>query len=193
LKEYHLGMEIVVATTQETQDDEIMGFCSSLGISCVRGSEVNVFDRYCLAARRYGFQHIIRLTGDNPLPNHKVMVKAMNLHLEERPDLTSTRRIETDGAITRFVPKGSSVDIINSRSLLAVDQNHLSTFEKEHVIPVFFGSGYRVSLLQYVDIPIQELSVDTGQDLDRVSSWAAGFDHIDDLKRYLGYGENETK
>ena len=39
-------IQIVVATTLLTQDDAITTFCDDLKISCFRGSELDVLDRY---------------------------------------------------------------------------------------------------------------------------------------------------
>jgi len=187
LKDFNLDINIVVATSTEKADDKIADFCSQYNISCIRGSETNVFNRYCLAAEHYGFKHIIRLTGDNPLTNYKVLKGSIDLHLLENPDLTSTRRIAKNQEITRFVPKGSSIDILNCQTLLSIDDKNLSAFEREHVIPVFFNREYRVSLLKDLDIPWQNLSIDTLEDLQRISEWVLKFNKTNDLMAWLGY------
>ena len=45
--------KLVVATTEKKADDVIVSECDSLGISCFRGSEDDVLDRYYQAARAF--------------------------------------------------------------------------------------------------------------------------------------------
>jgi len=189
LKKFYLNVEIVVATSSNPLDDEIETFCNRNKINCYRGSEENVFDRFCCISEKFGFEHIIRLTGDNPLPNYKIINSCIKLHSDSVPDLTSTRRILPNKSIKRYVPKGSSVDIINGKTLLGIDQNTLSDFDKEHVIPVFFIDGFKVSILDNVTIYKQPLSVDTLEDLQKVSKYAESLVESNQLLNTLGYKE----
>src|SRR3989338_271938 len=58
---------IIVATTVEKKDLEIVRLVSSLGISVYCGLEEDVLDRYYQAARAFGIRHIARITADYPL------------------------------------------------------------------------------------------------------------------------------
>ena len=172
LEKYNLQAEIVVATSYNPLDDKIVSFCKEHGIKYVRGSEDNVFERFQLAAEKFKIDHIVRLTGDNPLTNYSVIKACLEKHITSQPDLTSTRKVLSDHTVVRFAPKGNSVDVIDCRTLLSIDSNCLSSFQKEHVIPVFFNGRYRVS---YVKINIPEamsFSIDDQNDLERVSQYA---------------------
>lgn len=172
LEKYNLQAEIVVATSHNPLDDKIVFFCKEHGIKYVRGSEDNVFERFQRATENFNFAHIVRLTGDNPLTNYRVIKACLEKHIKNKPDLTSTREILPDHTVVRFVPKGNSVDVINCRTLVSIDSNCLSSFQKEHVIPVFFNGKYRVS---YVKINIPEatsFSIDNQNDFERVSQYA---------------------
>ena len=59
--------ELVLATTINKQDDLLEEFAVRRDISCFRGSENDVLDRYYHAARAFDAQVVVRLTGDNPL------------------------------------------------------------------------------------------------------------------------------
>jgi len=172
LEKYNLHTEIVVATSHNPLDDRIVSFCKEHGIKYVRGSEDNVFERFQRAAENFNFDHIVRLTGDNPLTNYRVIKACLEKHITSQPDLTSTRKVLSDHTVVRFAPKGNSVDVIDCRTLLSIDSNCLNSFQKEHVIPVFFNGKYRVS---YVKINIPEamsFSIDDQNDLERVSQYA---------------------
>lgn len=57
---------IVIATSTLPGDDSVEQFCREKGVLCFRGSESNVLSRYYECAKEQGFDHIVRLTADNP-------------------------------------------------------------------------------------------------------------------------------
>ncbi len=59
--------QIVVATTIGKSDHRIVSFCSRNGVSCFRGSEDDVLDRYYRAAEEFGGDPVVRITADCPL------------------------------------------------------------------------------------------------------------------------------
>src|SRR5579863_6731059 len=59
--------EVVVATTTESADEAIVVFCHEHNVSCFRGSEYDVLDRYYHAAREHSAEVVIRITSDCPL------------------------------------------------------------------------------------------------------------------------------
>lgn len=171
LKTYNLKAEIVVATSNNPLDDKIVSFCKKHEIKYVRGSEDNVFERFQLTAEKFKFDHIVRLTGDNPLTNYRIIKACLEKHIKNEPDLTSTRQILQDHTIDRFTPKGNSIDVIKCNTLLCIDSACLNDFEKEHVIPVYFNGKYRISYVK-INIPHTiSLSIDDQNDLERVSKY----------------------
>jgi spore coat polysaccharide biosynthesis protein SpsF len=171
LRHYDLPYPIIVATSENQLDDSLETFCGLNSIPCVRGSEEDVFGRFCLVAREFDFEHIVRLTGDNPLTHYGILKACIQAHLEAVADLASTRRIRADGSIERFVPKGHSIDVINCETLLSIDWNSLNDFEKEHIIPVFFRGPYRVCYVKSNQIASMSLSVDTIEDFEKVADY----------------------
>lgn len=77
---------IVLATSNLPQDDVVEEFCLSRGITCFRGSELNVLERYFFCARRFGFKHIVRLTADNPFIDVEELDRLIELHLNVESD-----------------------------------------------------------------------------------------------------------
>ena len=59
--------KVIVATSDQKADDRIAHFCQSNGISCFRGSETDVLDRFYQAAKNETPDAVIRITGDCPL------------------------------------------------------------------------------------------------------------------------------
>jgi glutamate-1-semialdehyde 2,1-aminomutase len=65
--------KIVVATTFESNDNPLANHVRSLGYDCEKGSESDLLDRYVTAARAHAADIVIRITGDCPLIDAKLV------------------------------------------------------------------------------------------------------------------------
>ena len=77
---------VVVATSSEPRDDVVATYCKSLEVPCFRGSEHDVLGRYVACARAYEFEHVIRLTADNPFTDIEELDRLIDLHLGDGND-----------------------------------------------------------------------------------------------------------
>jgi spore coat polysaccharide biosynthesis protein SpsF len=80
--------QMVVATTVGARDDLIVQFCNERRAAVFRGSENNVLDRYYRCAMTYGFDHIVRLTADNPFTDIVELDRLIGLHLSLKADFS---------------------------------------------------------------------------------------------------------
>ena len=71
--------KIIVATSQNQQDDEIADYCNENSILCFRGDETNVLRRYYEAAKKFNAYTIVRLTADCPLIDFNIIDTAIGL------------------------------------------------------------------------------------------------------------------
>lgn len=78
----------VVATTVNPLDDLIARFCTERRTEVFRGNEANVLDRYHKCATAYGFDHIVRLTADNPFADIGELDRLIELHLDREADFS---------------------------------------------------------------------------------------------------------
>lgn len=62
----HVDADIILATSDNKQNDKLEGFSDQYGINCFRGSENDVLQRFIDAAEKYGADNIIRVCSDNP-------------------------------------------------------------------------------------------------------------------------------
>ena len=79
---------LVIATVDNQENNKVEVLSRRLGVACFRGSEKNVLERYYLCARKYGFTHIVRLTGDNPFTDIEELDNLIELHLEKGSDFS---------------------------------------------------------------------------------------------------------
>ena len=59
--------KIVIATTNEKNDDAIVSLAKKLNVDYFRGSEEDVLERYYVACYQYKADIVVRLTSDSPL------------------------------------------------------------------------------------------------------------------------------
>jgi spore coat polysaccharide biosynthesis protein SpsF len=74
-----LGVPAVLATTLNPSDDRICELAARLNFPVFRGSENDVLDRFIQAAKKFGFNKIIRVCADNPfldLAGMKTLIEA---------------------------------------------------------------------------------------------------------------------
>src|SRR5579871_1284913 len=79
--------EVVVATTDCAGDDAVVTECARLQISCFRGSEHNVLDRYVRTAEKCGSDLIVRVTADCPLIDPEVVNEVVDACITRQVDL----------------------------------------------------------------------------------------------------------
>ena len=71
--------QIVIATSTLKTDDAIAKWCYSFFIDCYRGSETDVLDRFMGAVETWGGDIIVRLTGDCPFLDPRVIDEVIRL------------------------------------------------------------------------------------------------------------------
>jgi spore coat polysaccharide biosynthesis protein SpsF len=116
--------KIVVATTTNAADTVIEKYCEAHGATCFRGSEFDVLSRYFECARRFDFQHVARLTADNPFVDVEELDRLIALHLEQSSDYASS----LDG-----LPIGVGAEIFARALLERSHEEGRAAHHREHV------------------------------------------------------------
>lgn len=117
---------LVVATTTNNEDDEIETFCNKNKIECFRGSSSDVLSRYALCAKKYNATTIVRITGDNPLIDSKLVDNAIDFFLKGDFDYVANN-------IIRTFPHGLDVEVMSNNALKISDKESTSLRDREHV------------------------------------------------------------
>lgn len=79
-------VKVIVATTTEVKDNEIVKYCENNKVAYFRGSESDVLARYYKCALNYQFDHIVRLTSDNPFTDVIELERLIEYHIEQNND-----------------------------------------------------------------------------------------------------------
>ena len=123
----------IVAIPDNEMDDILFDFLNNLKISCYRGSTFDVLDRYYHCAKQFSFNHIMRITGDNPLIDPKIVNNAIKQYCDSNCDYLTN-------SIDRTFPNGTEVEIFSFNALEIAWKNAKKKSEREHVTPYFYNN-----------------------------------------------------
>jgi len=79
---------IVVATSVSSENDVLVEAAETHGVKTFRGDEDDVLGRLLALCRELGAEHLVRVTGDNPLTDLPLIETLVALHLKEDSDYT---------------------------------------------------------------------------------------------------------
>lgn len=168
----HHEATIVVVTSVQPRDDVIAAWCGAHHVLCFRGSEADVLDRYWRCAEAYGFDHIVRLTADNPFTDIEELDRLIDLHLSGRFDYCHS---------FGQMPLGVGSEIFTRDALARSHAEGLKPNHREHVneyieeMPSLFRVG-RLEVPAAKCAPTLRLTVDTEEDWQRACRLASGYD-----------------
>lgn len=119
---------VVVATSTEPQDDAIANYCDETSVTCFRGSESDVLDRYYEGARAVGADTIVRITADCPLIAPEVIDRVVRRYRESSADYATNILYYT-------YPDGLDVEVFSYGALERAWESAKTNYEREHVTP----------------------------------------------------------
>lgn len=153
---------IMVATTEEEQDDVIVEAAGKLEVAYYRGSGDDALQRYVGASKNIKAKFVVRVTADNPLTDPILMDELVKAHLESGADYT-----HCVGA-----PLGTSTEVVNSEVLETITSIARAPEYREHVTfyLVDHPELFRIHIVDAEQLglhyPEYRLTVDTIEDLE---------------------------
>ena len=167
LKRVKYADRIVIATTVNDTDNQIVNLCKKLDTLYYRGSEEDVLGRYYEAAVEYGGEVIIRITSDCPVIDPEVVDYLINFFANniEKYDYVSN-------TLERSYPKGMDAEITSFDTLKEAHFNAYDPFDREHVTPFIKmrPQQFRLyNILYKADMSRYRWTVDTPADLELIT------------------------
>ena len=127
--------KIILATSTKPSDRRFRQFCNNKNILYFRGPLNNVYLRYCQIIKKYKLKYFLRISGDSPLIDFRIIDKAFKIFKRKK-----NFQIVTN-TFNRSFPKGQSVEIIKSEIIL---KNSVSILKnkiyKEHITKFFYDN-----------------------------------------------------
>jgi spore coat polysaccharide biosynthesis protein SpsF len=149
---------LVVATTTEPADDEIVALCLRLGVDFVRGDAEDCLSRHLAAAAHSGADAIAKIPADCPLIDPQVIdhVLAAWHASEGRYDYLGNLRPAS-------WPDGNDVEVVSLAALRTAGREATDAFDREHTTPYLWSQPERFRC--------GNLSWETGLDYSKTRRW----------------------
>jgi spore coat polysaccharide biosynthesis protein SpsF len=157
--------DVVLATTNRKIDDNLVKFAESQNIKVVRGSHKDVAGRFLQSMDDLDLDGAIRVTGDSPLNNVKLLNFGMKIFQNNKFDLVTNKK-------DRSYPMGMSMEIISKKAMRIAYGNIRSDDHREHVTKYFYENYnlfkiYSVTLKKFNYGNIN-LALDTADDFNKI-------------------------
>ena len=133
VKKAKLVKKIIIATSREKHDDAICQMLGGIGVDFYRGELDDVGYRLLNAAQHYNASAFVRICGDSPFLDWRIVDEAIKLFHSASTDLVSN-------VFHRTFPKGQSVEVINTDALSKLCKTKRSQSEKEHLTKGFYSN-----------------------------------------------------
>ena len=163
--------DLIVATSIDASDDDLVDFLASKDIRVFRGSLSNVFERFFQIIDGCSPVNIIRLTADCPLVMPNLIDNMIAYFDEFKPDYLSNSLVPS-------YPDGLDIEIFSSTTLRELGQIALSEQELEHVtLGIYRRTGlFRImNYSAHTDLSSLRWTVDYFEDLTFVRAVYAHF------------------
>lgn len=161
--------EVILATSDQSQDDVLCDVADRLGVPVFRGLEDDVLKRYVLAAQKFGADVVVRVCADNPLVAPEEVDRIVRHHLRTGADYSFNHR----PALNNQYPDGLGAEVVNLEVLETIDRQTVEPTHREHVTAYIWDhlSDFHVETLvapAAIAGPDIKLDVDTQADLARL-------------------------
>lgn len=143
--------DVVVATSNQKQDDIIAQFAQNFGAEVHRGSETDVLGRLFDAAAAQDADIVVRITADCPLVAPAVLDRVIRVVERGTVDYASNVR-------KRTFPRGLDVEVFTFESFERVHERATDPHHREHVTPYYIENS---NCFELKDVESQEVFNET--------------------------------
>ena len=161
--------KLLIATSNNRSDDELVNFLKKKNYNVFRGSLSNVADRLLKAAQINNSKYFIRISGDSPLIDYKIIDRAIKIFKKNKKNKDLITNV-----FPRSFPSGQSVEIIKTK-ILKENLSKMSKSEKEHVTTFFYKYFKRFRIINFKNFSKfkkkDKMSLDFRSDLTRIKKY----------------------
>lgn len=185
--------KIVIATSIDKTDDQIYEFSKKKNINCVRGSLNNVLSRFEDTLKIYnGYDYVVRVTGDCPIIDPKVLDFYITINSIAETDLISSNF--QSSLLVGYDCKSVKVyDYLFNNCKSLRDKEHVGSFLLK-TKPNFFKKTH-IILPKWLDNLDYKISIDNPEDMKFIQSLYRNYTNdiltsIPSLFQILTYNKN---
>jgi len=155
--------DIIVATTTDKADEEIVRLAEKENVKWFRGSVNDVLERYYLAAKENDLDIVVRVTSDCPCIDSEIVDFLVEKHLKAGVDYTFNDLPAT-------YPRGLDAEILKFSALEESYKEAKKDFDREHVSPYIYKTNPKAFRIQTLKAPANltdpeiRVTIDTQED-----------------------------
>ncbi len=155
--------KIIIATSTHKSDFKLVNYLKRNNILFFKGNLNNVAKRLLDCANKHNSKFFIRISGDSPFIDYKLINKAINIFNKNKSFDIITN------VFPRTFPKGMSIELIRT-SILKNNLKLMTSLEKEHVTKYFYDNVRKFKIYNFrTRKKISEhFAIDTPNDLKRL-------------------------
>lgn len=155
--------QIVVAAPQDSRNEPLVRYVREVGYTVYQGSENDVLDRYYQAAKAVEADIVVRVTGDCPLIDPKLVDSIIDIFERKKLDYASNTIVPT-------YPDGLDTEVLSFKALEKAWAQAKQPPEREHVTPFLKETtGFlRENITYKTDVSGERWTVDEPEDFELV-------------------------
>lgn len=157
--------QIMLATSTDDKNIPLVNHVRSLGYDVFQGSENDVLSRYYHAVKDIKPDAIVRITGDCPLVDPKIVDQIIETFLEKKVDYASN-------TIKPTYPDGIDVSMASFQALERAYNEATSDFDREHIMPYIRNpEKFKLANVEYEeDYSKERWTVDEPEDFEVIQN-----------------------
>ena len=180
--------DVIIATSNNKQDDSIEELCKKEKMLCFRGPEDNVLERLVLALQKYKANTGVIIYGECPLIDPNIISQIVNVYKDNIEDYDFV----SNDLKTTF-PPGMEVEVVSLEALERADSSIIDPSIREHGT-LYIRKNPEIFRLLNVEAPRNynfpniEIELDTIEDYSVIDKIAKNFnDYKYDLQKILSF------
>ena len=122
--------DIVVAITEDENDDQLFKLCHQNNIKVFRGHSLDVLDRHYKAAKTFKADVVIKIPSDCPLIDSEIIDKVILYYINNKENFDFVSNLHPPS-----YPDGNDVEVMSFETLENAWINAKKDFEREHTTP----------------------------------------------------------
>lgn len=166
-------VDIVILSTSDLESDiPLAEYAEAQGYSVFRGALDDVSGRYLATIEEFKLDAFVRICGDSPLVDHRIVEEAVRIYKSGDYDIVSN-------VIKRTYPKGQSVEVVSATMYKKLAAAGMDLHDREHVTPIIYRNLSKLSSYSMesgADAGAVQLSVDTPEDFSSFETMLSKMD-----------------
>ncbi|HEY3250571.1 MAG TPA: glycosyltransferase family protein [Ignavibacteria bacterium] len=129
------GKNVIVATTDEEEDNVIFELCRQNNIKCFRGNPIDLLDRHFKSAVVLGADIAVKIPSDCPLIDPSIIDKVVDCYIENQDNYDFVSNLHPP-----TYPDGNDVEVMSMKTLERAWKEAEKPFEREHTTPYIWDN-----------------------------------------------------